>query len=534
MLNIIKRYASRVVILVPLVVAACAAPIQFLEKDIEGRYFDAYERPSGFFTQLSDQEKIVGLASVRSEGFGIAPAREINSYLNEVMARLVAAGPVPNASVRAILTANPSPGVVVTGSGLVLVSAGMLLAEEVENEDQLAAMLAHELAHILYQHQETDIYENITQRATQASNLFDNFRSLVSKSEFSNSTTTNYLLGASELTENIIAPNLFTKGQEDDADRLGVDIMVAAGYNLDSVFDTLRFAQARQTRSREANSDKREKEIAQAADQVKSGLNEGDAPGVVEATVNTARKAVGSVKGALFERFGSGYYDPEVRETRLRDYISREHRFVERPVTRDLPWMKQPDGAMATMLNNYRAVREALDAQQGGDLDEAVARIKVAVSWPTETDAYPRWAFSKIREDQGLREQYLQNLTIATRSEEPALKVYLELIGDELAQGRIVEAGKLLDSAAVAVGNPPHLLPARIRYQKLLGNDLEARGLVLNCKATYPKLAAKCEKEFNDAATVARDGAATDALNIKSVQSLEDQIDTPTQEQLSR
>ena len=84
------------------------------------------------------------------ESGGIVESRPAQLYLQQVLDRLLAHWPYETPRIGVFITSTPAFGAVATGEGDILINAGSLLA--FSSEDELAAMLAHEAAHILLKH----------------------------------------------------------------------------------------------------------------------------------------------------------------------------------------------------------------------------------------------------------------------------------------------------------------------------------------------------------------------------------------------
>ena len=94
----------------------------------------------------------------RGDGLGLVYAPGLSVYLNSVMSRLVAVSPIERAPVRVFLQATPQWGASTSADANVYLNLGLLMG--LENEDELAAVLAHELSHVILRHHDIDRFEN--------------------------------------------------------------------------------------------------------------------------------------------------------------------------------------------------------------------------------------------------------------------------------------------------------------------------------------------------------------------------------------
>lgn len=74
----------------------------------------------------------------------------IENYVNQLGTFLGAYTIIPNTNLKFIITQNESPNATSIGGGKIIISKGLLYA--VETEDELAGVLAHEIAHDTYAH----------------------------------------------------------------------------------------------------------------------------------------------------------------------------------------------------------------------------------------------------------------------------------------------------------------------------------------------------------------------------------------------
>ena len=167
------------------------------------------------------------------QGLGVVNAPDLVAYLNTVLGRLVAASPYSKCRVVARVTPHATVQAVALADGGILMAIGFL--RNLKNEDEVAALLAHELSHVVMEHHASDAFVDAQDRMLKgmdAANIaggallrrFD--PSLHSKLE----TVTAVGDAAFSVSESMIAP-AWTRDQEDEADLLGTDLLVAAGYN---------------------------------------------------------------------------------------------------------------------------------------------------------------------------------------------------------------------------------------------------------------------------------------------------------------
>jgi Zn-dependent protease with chaperone function len=477
----------------------------------EGTYLERFEAPEARVYEELAAKRSVTLAIQRSSGYGLVAAPKLNAYVIRVLRRVVAASPVPDLDVQAFVRAESGFGADSTADGSIYINIGLL--QDIESEDELAAVLAHEFAHILYRHHGSDWFANSQKIAAQVLSLKDYAQAMVEGDTTSKDSKSVLLTAfASEMSERIIAPNLWNREQEREADSLGLDLLIAANYQSGAARTLLERLASYEAEMRERARQKLD-EVAKAAEaDMNEAINTGDLSQIIVGLVGGAGTVMKVAVGATIDAIGGGNHDSaEVRVERLDDYINREYLFAPRPQSTVLPW-QTPSHPTATVLANYRAARKADSALAEGKLDEAESLIRAAVGAPTKADAYPRLIFSWVRAEQGDFGKAYRNLEIASDGPEPAFLVFRVMIEKQLAGGQMDEAVRLVDKASRRLDEPPNLFPYQIAILVAAKKNVEALALFARCKLSYPDLAPACNRALGGLqAVVAEDSDADDS-----------------------
>ena len=483
----------------------------------EGTYLERFVPPESEVYEKLAAERSVALAIKRSSGYGLVAAPELKAYVNDVLRRIVAASPVPALDVRAYVRAESGFGAESTPDGSIYINIGLL--HDIEFEDELAAVLAHELAHVLYRHHGRDWFANSQKTAAQVLSLKDAVQGVAEGDESGKPSKLTILTAvASQVSERIIAPNLWNREQEREADGLGLDLLIAAGYRSGAARTSMERLASYEAELRKRAQQKLD-EVAKAAEaDMNEAIKTGDLSQIIVGLVGGAGTVMKVAIGATIDAIGGGDHDPaEVRGERVDDYINREHLFAPRPQSTALPW-QAPGHPTAAVLVNYRTARKASSALDEGKLDEAESLIRAAVGAPTKADAYPRLIFFQLRAQQGNFGKAYRNLEIASDGPEPAFAVYELMIKTQLADGRTDEAVRLVDKAARRLGEPPNLFPYQIAILVAAKKNVKALALFARCKVSYPDLAPKCNRALGGLKdVVAEDSAATNSLIDRQV-----------------
>jgi len=145
----------------------------------------------------------------------------VTLYLNEVCGQLTKWTP-PNKPIRVYALRSTAVNAFATEQGAIFVTLGLLA--QLENEAQLAYIIAHEIIHVLEGHP-IDLFleaQSIERNSTQRS-----------------------VLGTTTFDDKILAKNRYSKELETAADTKGLDLMLKTDYStatLNTVFDVLKYS----------------------------------------------------------------------------------------------------------------------------------------------------------------------------------------------------------------------------------------------------------------------------------------------------
>ncbi len=143
----------------------------------------------------------------------------LEQHLTGMANRIAAEAPGPKFTYRVYLVNAKEPNAFTPGAGHIFVTTG--LVSRLGDEAQMAMVLGHEIAHCVLGHViKTAQRQRISEKAASAS-----------KSVFSDKLGVAWIGEGLGLAANA-AVNLYTRDQEDEADELGLDLMVSAGYDL--------------------------------------------------------------------------------------------------------------------------------------------------------------------------------------------------------------------------------------------------------------------------------------------------------------
>jgi len=164
--------------------------------------------------------------------------KDINLYVNKVGMWLAANSSRPNLPWQFGVINSTAINAFAAPGGFVFITSGMLM--QLENESQLAAVLAHEIAHITQKHHLNAIKDDANRSAVTES-LFISAQAYQDNTESSNEDK-GYRIWAKKVTG--MAQDLYSKGLDRDdefqADQYGIRLLAKSGYDAFAYIDNLQ------------------------------------------------------------------------------------------------------------------------------------------------------------------------------------------------------------------------------------------------------------------------------------------------------
>ncbi|HEY1630310.1 MAG TPA: M48 family metalloprotease [Rhizomicrobium sp.] len=477
-----------------------------------GKAIDQLDPATDYSDVLSGRPRAVGI--MRSRGQGFVPSPELQAYAQGVMDRLLRGVKLPpsfHPQVRVLAT--PEFGGECTPDGTLVITVGLL--ELLENEDELAFVMGHEVSHAIYRHQVSNWEKKAQYYAVVNGAAVD----LVARSaaySIGGHAGTNILRGLdvaqhlAKLSSNVLMPQM-AKDQEDAADALGFDLMVHAGYDPDAslaVMDKLAVQeqeaeQAAADAKRAAKQDDKNNDNGNLLGQGLSILGtiaSGGRPTrdqMVDLTIFAFDSAVDNMADDA-----TSHHPAHERADLLSAYEYREYRNVQPVTPTPLPWADTSKNPLkpkfVALMGHYTQAENAAaylaDSSQG---DSVSARNQVAISTaaPTTDHAYTEFVASEYYDNTGQKPASQAALEKAVRSPEPSWQVYSRLIDIYMDQHQYPKADTLMAQAVARFESSPVLLPKRIELLKAEGNSSGAQALVPECKSyDIDALTDECKK----------------------------------------
>ncbi len=423
-----------------------------------------------------------GLTLLRIGEDSVASAPAWEAYLGGIGARLLAGSPVTGVPLRYYVTASEDyPAAKAYPDGAVGIPLGLLRL--VDSEDELAFVLGHEAAHVILGHHDSDWFQSINQNMVSAAEMALGLGIAVSqklgKGDIATEAAKFALIAGAALfvADKGLFPS-FTREQEDEADLLGLDLMMRGGYNYQGADDTFAKIRAwevdlaKRSGPRDEKRAAMEREIAQSAQS-----------GAVDQLMQSILKLFSFAVEEVGEKIGVSHRSAAERRESLLDYFLREYAEEVPPDSRALRLgtiRNSPEGR--ELFASYESARGAIKRAKAGKLKEAEVLARQAVAGNFKNDSLTRYAFFRTRQQQGKLGKAQRNLELALEGPRPSLAVYRELAEIHWAQGRRRQAMGVLEAAFETFQKPPVLYADLIYRHYQLGDTKKANAMAIKCK----------------------------------------------------
>jgi Zn-dependent protease with chaperone function len=415
------------------------------------------------------------LARHRGEGLGVVRSAALEQYLNELRDALILPSGKTGVPGRVMILASPSFAAFSTPDGNVYISIGAL--QTLDSTDEVAALLAHELSHVLLKHHTSDLIGDIQKKGLVLFELgMDVKTQFAGPGKGAKDDARNLLIahGVTEATDKLMLP-AWSRGQEREADLRGLDLLVESKHSPPAMISML--------------------EKLQASEKANAESEEGFGEQMKQAAQRNVNQALGVAYRQLVSGVSANHPKTAERIVDTAQYLDRHYGNRELPDSKTGPWkavMGRPD--VAQIMRNYKQAFSAKRLLEQGQAQEAYAAARTAATGRTATDAYPNWVLARSAAALGRRTEALDALRRAVGSTEPVAVVYEEFIFTQEREGNVIAALDWTDRAAKTFGGAPRWTPHKIRLLRKAGRVAEAGTLVLTCSVSTPDWKRPCQE----------------------------------------
>lgn len=453
----------------------------------------------------------------------------VNKYLEGILAKILKQWDQPvNKAISIMVSSDRNYSAHATPNAIVI-TQGVLA--DAESEDELAFIIAHELSHILLKHNETNEYfakqsalvsktANIAMSTALITDMTTEKKANGYKITNKNKASTQNMikdtyragLMINRLSRDLIASSM-SRSDEDEADLLGMDLLVKAGYSprafspvLERLDSSQKFTQAQL----KAKKQEFQSFISIATDASKhlSSDNKWSTLGYLAANEAGTR---------LLQSYAERHSTPIERKKDMSAYVKREYRKERRRQLSSSELDKVvKTGKGKQIQQNYWYASEAFKALEFGDIKTAEKLAKKSISGPTQNHAYPRLAFYGVRKAQNLDSKALQNLALIKNWDYASIQTFTLAAQSYREQKEPQSSLKLLAKGEKVIGTQIPFLPEYIAAYKALGHDTEVSELLTKCKGlSESNIVAQCHNSAGVALPQSKDSknSLMDAFN---------------------
>lgn len=439
----------------------------------------------GVGADSSQRQSIDGVA------YGVVNDAALDTYLNHIKDRLLKISPLPGCAIKVYVIPQEHFAAAAAADGGIFLPMGLL--RDLKNEDEIASVLAHEVAHILKNHHKSDAFLKSQQSMMKVGGMAMGAYSAVQ--QFSGTapaidgqTSLNIAEAVYAVSENVIAPN-WTSGQEDEADLLGADLFIAAGYNKAAIGTMM------------AKLEDWEKKIAKrevAKDQFVQASMQANAMSMVGAASSAMMAPSAASIGGMMARLaptavaamagkkGDDHRPVSERKADVIQYLGTFYKSSPRPALGAAQWNQQRG---MPVFSHYASASKARQLMEAGQLDQAAKLAMEGISGPTATHTYPRLTMYEVANRQG-RPDAATHIDAILRSPSPPIAGYRYAAADAIKTGSLPVAASYVDEANRRYDTPVSFIPEAIRLYQQTGNHEKIQPLLARCqmkgdKATY-------------------------------------------------
>lgn len=422
--------------------------------------------------------------AAQRRAYGLVTHARLDEDLNAVLQEIQRQWPGEPAPARVYATPAPQFEAYSLADGSIFLTTGVLTS--LESRDELAALIAHEYAHVVLDHHEVTRVGRVSRQAYGLGQLYLDHRFAGETLDMLDTTATatrqamlNEL--AMEGVQTGLVPKM-TRSKESEADRLATDLLVRAGYNPVAM-NTLLLRIGEWEKANEARAAQRDERVAllEQAWDAKGNANEH-----LQDAATAAVQGVSRWGARALSKLRRRHDPAEERREDFRGYLDEVHPEAERPELRPLPW----DGAqdVAALFAGIAATHELSVAVADGDTARAQALAAQVQQSPAADTPYARLALAS-QPGRAL----VDALAEETQRPDSLFTAHTMLL-DLLEKRQPDRALQAWEASRGILGDPDDLLPYGVRLHKRAGNDSDAAVLFARCRASGDReLAKSCE-----------------------------------------
>lgn len=425
----------------------------------------------------------------QSDGMGLIELEGLEGFLNDQIKKMKEAIGFEKIPGKVYILASPSMNARTTADGNIYVPIGMIM--DVESNDEMLALLAHELAHTILNHTDTDLLADIQKKGIAAWAVINQVTGDTEQNSSLNRRARN-ALAFSLAADKIINPT-WNRKQEQDADRLAVDILVSMGRDPNAMIVLL----GKLDRWEEIN-----KSLMAENGKMSSMLVEAMVSRFAENQWQAELMRVFAPLGAKIESeiddLANTHMSPEERMVDVRAYIRQHHRDADMPNIEVRSWKKVAHNSKVRQhASAVKTMNEAHKLVVSGNVQGAEKLIRRFRTPDVQNQAYYKIIQAIIAEEREAPEQVLAITSSSNTLQYPSYRLLVMHQGarQQLQPAGSVDQLKSLYAQFDTYGRPPEYYADLIRMADQTDDVPFKYEMILRCYAAYFGNKAACGSE---------------------------------------
>jgi predicted Zn-dependent protease len=506
---------------------AHAADLYLQQKDVTKSNFftgttgSAKAKPLTSMKWLEAHSGATAELAIRNYGFVIED-EQLNQLIYNIADRLLAHWPGTVPAFAIFVQGDRSPllySAATTYSREIFINYGVFL--HAESEDELAAIIGHELAHVLLEHgkmlaikKNMEKSLNITGQARDVYAVADSLHYDSATAEVSIDPSLTSSLKRSAVQQ-VVADKLYTsvhatffsRGNEHDADKLALDLMIAAGYSpmgLKISLERMAHSYDLSTEISTYFNDSATLLLMETLAAIGQYMTDNAfrSQELDEFMQNAQNEAKDSMldfgKKTLLEYTSRTHPVPDKRVTQMTTYLYDSY---PRSVRRRQPDMESAErfrrGHISDLINHYGAANLAVEAIGDGDIAIAEQLSTEALVSPTADDPYTRYIAFFTSRSKGDKPAAVANIEGINPEELIPIFASSELADFLADSGKFVEAGEMMVRYEGYYGTINDYYPPKIKLSAATKDSPNVERLAHACYEVAPEaspLAKSCAR----------------------------------------
>lgn len=406
---------------------------------------------------------------------GVARNDQVEAYLNSILAKLQKAWPDENMPSYVFLIPSPEFNAFYYKGGI-FIAHGML--SDMGSEDEVAACLAHEYSHALLGHDSLESGSELANRLYGAANIYLHVK--YGKGDKTAGLFEQYLLNRAinEASQGALLP-AFSREQEDDADALGTDLLIRAGYNPVAMTYLLQRVDDWELRNKKM-AEESEARLAEVV-QFNSSSSSSKMSGSMDISLDRIMDAIIKDLDKVYKEMQRQHYPASERERNVKEYIREYYADVPRDTLKENELqvvLKRKE--VASFLTGLKKLEDSDQACHEKDTKKAKNSISLAYKTLHRDVAYARHISFEVAKL--TRDAKVDQLEANCQKPDSLLRDHEALIR-HYERREPKKALQLASGAYKEFDNPSWMLPTLVRLNKELDHDIMATIYLATCLA---------------------------------------------------